>query len=81
MSPREEEQVEKESKRRIIQHRLSRKNSLTLLQIQGLTENSKGHPKKLLLSSFGKKHKITDSRDECIQIDAVDSDVHSESDI
>ena len=41
---------------RIIQQRLSRRNSLTLLQLQGLSDgNNKFNEKKAGLSSFGKK--------------------------
>ncbi len=37
---KEEQQKEQECKLRIIQHRISRKNSLTLLQLQGISDPS-----------------------------------------
>ena len=59
INPKEEELIEKESKKRIIQHRLSRKNSLTLLQVQSLGEmGSKLFDRKgNVLSKFGRKGK------------------------
>ena len=54
---KEEEHKQKESKMRIIQHRLSKRNSLTLLQLQNLGDLSscKKNDKKLGHSPFGKK--------------------------
>jgi hypothetical protein len=80
MGQREEEQLQKQSKKRIIQHRLSRKNSLTLLEMQGLAETTgKAYGRKPpLLSSFGKKSRPNDSHeDEQRHFDAVDSEMQS----
>jgi len=63
MDEREEELIDKESKKRILHHRLSHKNSLTLLELERLNElQSKAifkpaHSKRsnLISSGFSKK--------------------------
>jgi hypothetical protein len=79
MDWKEEEQKEKETKIRIIQHRISRKNSLTLLQLQNMGEaNSRIFDKKAQHSAFYKKsiNNIAESQLEDSKL-SINSDRHS----